>query len=163
MPSKFETLQEETTFSLADLYGDDISPDAAKADMLAFERSMDDMLPVLSASSQEKNSTSTDALRKGFAEALLALEKAQTRLAVIEPMTDCGIDINLRTMRQFARFGDISSALQQASVVSSKSWDNSVWIEMWSSLTEVTEKKENDTVPKHWRHKTSSLTSIKSK
>lgn len=41
-------------FSLADLYGEDISPDAADADMAAFERSMDDMLPVLLSASAEK-------------------------------------------------------------------------------------------------------------
>ncbi|ACX88738.1 hypothetical protein F6Q07_04105 [Pectobacterium parmentieri] len=67
MPSKFETLQEETTFSLADLYGDDISPDAAKADMLAFERSMDDMLPALLSSATEKTASTVDTLRKKFA------------------------------------------------------------------------------------------------
>ncbi|BES84211.1 hypothetical protein PEC302107_37490 [Pectobacterium araliae] len=67
MSSKSEAIRERNAFSLAELYGEDISPDAANADLLAFERSMDDMLPVLLASDVEKTGLSVEPLRKKFA------------------------------------------------------------------------------------------------
>ncbi|RRO08386.1 hypothetical protein [Pectobacterium aquaticum] len=64
MSSKSEAIRERNAFSLADLYGEDISPDAADADMVAFERSMDDMLPALLSANAEKTGLATDLLRK---------------------------------------------------------------------------------------------------
>ncbi|QSD21471.1 hypothetical protein H5A38_14165 [Pectobacterium brasiliense] len=64
MSSKSEAIRERNAFSLADLYGEDTSPDAADADMVAFERSMDDMLPALLSVNAEKTGLSTDLLRK---------------------------------------------------------------------------------------------------
>ncbi|APS29418.1 hypothetical protein [Pectobacterium brasiliense] len=66
MSSKSEAIRERNAFSLADLYGEDISPDAADADMVAFERSMDDMLPALLSVNAEKTGLSTDLLRKNL-------------------------------------------------------------------------------------------------
>ncbi|WP_434998473.1 hypothetical protein ACRQTN_07095 [Pectobacterium brasiliense] len=63
MSSKSEAMRERNAFSLADLYGEDIFPDAADADMVAFERSMDDMLPALLSANAEKTGLS-DLLRK---------------------------------------------------------------------------------------------------
>ncbi|MFJ5453696.1 hypothetical protein ACIPT4_11665 [Pectobacterium jejuense] len=67
MSSKSEAIRERNAFSLADLYGEDISPDAADADMAAFERSMDDMLPALLSANAEKTDLTTDPLRKKLA------------------------------------------------------------------------------------------------
>ncbi|KHT17888.1 hypothetical protein [Pectobacterium brasiliense] len=64
MSSKSEAIRERNVFSLADLYGEDISPDAADADMVAFERSMNDMLPALLSANAKKTSLSIDPLRK---------------------------------------------------------------------------------------------------
>ena len=63
MSSKSETIRERNAFSLADLYGEDISPDAADADMVAFERSMDDLLLALLSAHADKWGPAPDLLR----------------------------------------------------------------------------------------------------
>ncbi|MEI7207721.1 hypothetical protein WCT90_04295 [Pectobacterium carotovorum] len=64
MSSKSEVIRERNAFSLAELYGEDISPDASDADMVAFERSMNDMLPALLSANAEKTGLPTVPLSK---------------------------------------------------------------------------------------------------
>ncbi|KHN54717.1 hypothetical protein [Pectobacterium fontis] len=174
MSSKSETLREEATFSLADLYGEDISPEVANADMSAFERSMDDMLPALLASDADKFAISTETLRKRRAETLLLLEQIQMCRATLGSLPDDTALLGFK--KPDWKIVPLPGVLDDTSLA----WDNlhqqgypvtmplpekvmAMLKAKGVGITDDAEKKYSDTLRKRRRHKTSSGASIKDK